>query len=90
MLKIENGFSVPVLFLLKMLLIMLLIYVLAVLTPKLAARVDAFLKKRNKNSTPEDERLYQVRSAFEPRPDDEKPNKALFPEIQEIEKNKKN
>jgi len=91
--KIENanGFSVTVsfLFLGKMLLVLLLIYVIAVLTPRVAGKIDAASEKSRKNKPEEDERLYQVRSVFEPAPDDEKPAKTLFPEAQEMQKNNK-
>ena len=91
MLKIENAneFSVTIsfLFLGKMLLVLLLIYAIEVLTPKIAKKIDAASEKSKKNKPADDERLYQVRSVFEPAPDDEKPTKTLFPEAQEMQKN---
>ena len=45
--------------------------------------------KSKKKKPAEDERIYQVRSVFEPSPGDEKPEKTLFPEIKEMEKNVK-
>ncbi len=81
----SDGFSVTVsfMFLGKMLLVLLLIYVIAVLTPKIAGKIDAASEKSKRSRPAEDERLYQVRSVFEPSPDDEKPDKTLFPEVQE-------
>ena len=87
---IENGndFSLTIsfLFLGKMLLVLLLIYLIAVLTPKVAAKIDKASEKSKKKKPAEDERIYQVRSVFEPSPEDEKPEKTLFPEIKEMEK----
>ena len=45
---------------------------------------------KKKKTKPEDEHLYQVQSPFEPHPDDEKPNKTLFPELQEMKNNTTN
>ncbi len=67
-------------FLGKMLLVFALIYIMAELTPKIAKKIDS--KAPNKKD--DDPRLYSVRSAFEPREDDEKPNKTLFPELKEL------
>lgn len=66
-----------------MLFVLLLIYLIAVLTPKLAKKIDKASEKAKLNKPEEDERLYQVRSVFEPSPDDERPLKTLFPEVQE-------
>lgn len=84
----NQTLTISFLFLGKMLLILLLIYILAELTPKIAKKIDASAKKKKK--TPEDERLYQVRSVFEPHDDDEKPDKTLFPELKEMENSKNN
>lgn len=70
-------------FLGKMLLILFLIFLIAVITPKIAGKIDRAAEKSKKNKQEEDERLYQVRSVFEPSPDDERPLKTLFPEVQE-------
>lgn len=58
--SVEISFA----FLGKILLIFLLIYLLAELTPKIAKKIDTHIEKHKKS--PEDERLYSVRSAFEP------------------------
>ncbi len=68
---------------------MFLIYIITELTPKIAAKVDDLQKKLDKNREPEDERLYSVRSAFEPRDDDTKPDKTFFPEIQKKDSDNK-
>ena len=82
------SFAVSFLFLGKLLLIFFLIFLVTLLTPKLAAFID---RHRNQKERPgEDERLYQVRSVFEPAPDDEKPTKTLFPEVQEHNKTTRN
>ncbi|MCQ2465736.1 MAG: hypothetical protein MJ095_09150 [Oscillospiraceae bacterium] len=87
-----DGFSVTVslFFLGKMLLVLLLIYLIAVLTPKVAGKIDKASEKSRRNKPEEDERLYQVRSVFEPSPDDDKPAKTLFPEVQEMNNNIRN
>lgn len=58
----------------KMLLIFVLLYVVTLLTPKLAKKIDALSQNSRKKRQEEDQRLYSVRSAFEPRPDDDKNN----------------
>ena len=82
------SFAVSFLFLGKLLLVLFLIFLVTLLTPKLAALID---RHRGQKERPgEDERLYQVRSVFEPAPDDEKPTKTLFPEVQEHNKTTRN
>ncbi len=82
------SFAVSFLFLGKLLLVLFLIFLVTLLTPKLAALID---RHRSQKERPgEDERLYQVRSVFEPDPDDEKPTKTLFPEVQEHNKTTRN
>ena len=88
MFNIDSGITISFLFLFKMLLILFLIYLLAVLTPKIAKKIDSASEK--KKTKPEDEHLYQVQSPFEPHPDDEKPNKTSFPELQEMKNNTTN
>ncbi len=82
--SVEISFA----FLGKILLIFLLIYLLAELTPKIAKKIDAHIEKHKKS--PEDERLYSVRSAFEPHDTDEKPERTFFPELKEHQKNQDN
>ena len=82
------SFAVSFLFLGKLLLVLFLIFLVTLLTPKLAALID---RHRSQKERPgEDERLYQVRSVFEPDPDDEKQTKTLFPEVQEHNKTTRN
>ena len=82
------SFAVSFLFLGKLLLVLFLIFLVTLLTPKLAALID---RHRSQKERPgEDERLYQVRSVFEPAPDDEKPLKTMFPEVREHNKTTRN
>ena len=71
----------------KMLLIFILLYVITLLIPKLAKKIDTLSQNNKKKRQEEDQRLYSVRSAFEPRPDDEKPDKTFFPELKKNQKN---
>lgn len=82
----KGSVTISFLFLGKMMLVMLVIYLLAILTPKIAKKIDSSIENTHKNKISEDERLYQVQSVFEPHPDDEKPNKSLFPEVSEEKK----
>ncbi|MDO5560401.1 MAG: hypothetical protein Q4F95_12490 [Oscillospiraceae bacterium] len=77
----EISFGVIFGFLGKFILILALIYLAVVLTPKAAAKIDSIAAKKKKTKAPEDERLYSVRSAFEPRPDDKKPDRTFYPEL---------
>ena len=88
--EVSKGITISFLLFGKVILILLLVYVLALLTPKIAKAIDRETEKRRKERPGEDERLYQVRSVFEPAPDDEKPLKTLFPEAQENNKTTRN
>ena len=74
------SFTITFEFLGKILLIFFLIYIITELTPKIAAKIDQLREKSEKNKEPEDQRLYSVRSAFEPHDDDPEPDKTFLSE----------
>ena len=88
--EVSKGITISFLLFGKVILILLLVYVLALLTPKIAKYIDSKTENKKKNEPEPDERLYQVRSIFEPAPDDEKPLNTLFPEAQENNKTTRN
>lgn len=85
----DLSFSVIIVFLGKFILILALIYLVVLLTPKAASKIDSWSAKKKNSRKEEDERLYSVRSAFEPHPDDKKPDRTFYPELKDRNKSDK-
>ena len=86
LLLFDASVTISFAFMGKFLLALLIIYVLTELTPKIAAKIDSSREKSEKKKPSEDERLYSVKSAFEPHDDDEVPDKTFFPELKKNNK----